>query len=88
MYLLVACERYDLSLTIEYETGRYIPGELAIGDDGKLIPQEEIPPEHIRQGPKGWRVEVAGRSYDKLVDLKTAISQGIGIMELTIKERT
>jgi hypothetical protein len=86
MTLFALCEHFDISLDFSYETGRYIPGEF-IEDFQKDL--DSVPPEHIRQGPKGWRVTVSG--YSELGDvlgeeklyssLNEAIAMGLHILD-------
>jgi len=86
---LKACEEQDISVVLEYTTGRYVPGEYVHDENGRLIPQEEIPPEHIRQGPKGWMVEVGGYAYvdDIPVPFEQAVLRGITMLREMIAEK-
>ena len=82
--LFALCEHFDINLDFSYETGRYIPGEFI--EDFQKDP-DNVPPEHIRQGPKGWRVTVSGYSElgedgneELFSDLSAAIVAGLRIL--------
>lgn len=57
------CQYYKRSFSIEWDNGRYIPGEFI---DPKHLDAEPLP-EHIRQGPVGWEVEVGGWAHEGLL---------------------
>ena len=61
MLLLTLCERYDTSVTLEYDTGRFVDGKDIPIVDGK--PDFDAAEEYMQQGPRGWTVEVGGESY-------------------------
>ena len=53
------CLDLDISFEISFNTGRFIPGEYTIGPNGKFLSDDEIPTEHIVQGPQGIVIEVS-----------------------------
>jgi hypothetical protein len=54
--LFLLCERAELSCELRYDNGKFIFGELINFDN----PTAEPDPSTIRQGPKGYNVEVGG----------------------------
>jgi hypothetical protein len=90
-HLITLCQNYKIGMELEYDTGMYIPGEfLDLNNIGK-----EPLPEHIRQGPSGWKITVGGyglTNKDTGEELLCAavgqtLVNGIGIAEQIIKER-
>jgi hypothetical protein len=82
--LCLLCEKEDCGLELSFETGRYIPGELINKDSFGSEPD----PSTIRQGPRGWRVEVSATSYvddngNELLypTLGKAISAGLRLLQ-------
>lgn len=56
------CERKSIRVALEYDTGRYIPGEYLRNDDNSPT-SEEYQRERVQQGPVGWTIEVNMRSF-------------------------
>ena len=83
---IALCLELDISFNISFDTGRYIPGNLALDQDGKLLGSDEIPQEDIIQGPQGIEIEVASFSVSnkdgqKLYpNLYTAINDGLQML--------
>ncbi|MDO8488388.1 MAG: hypothetical protein Q7S31_03710 [bacterium] len=61
--LVSICLLNDVSFTVGFETGRFIPGNLVFSPEGKFILPDEQPAENIRQGPQGITVEVSGSQF-------------------------
>jgi len=88
LLLMTICEKLDIRVSLEYDPGRYIPGEF-------ITPENigEDQPDHIVQGPKGWTIEVANYGItdketgrDKLFSLGDAIARGLAMVkELSIE---
>ena len=88
------CLEEDVSFIISFETGRYVSGEHTFSPDGKLLMPNEIPAEHVVQGPQGLKVEVAGTGYqdkegkDSLYpSFLDAINAGLQILYWRIVEK-
>lgn len=75
--LFLLCENSGIGLTLDYDNGRYIPGEFT----DKYDPLKNPPEEYIRQGPKGWTIDVGGWGTDELQDLDDAIVTGFQILK-------
>ena len=52
------CEAAELSVSLEYDNGKRVPGEFINAPDG-----EE---NHVEQGPKGYKVEVGEWGAEQL----------------------
>lgn len=82
------CEAEGIRMSLEYDNGKYIPGELLdmynIGAEPKA--------EYVRQGPSGWRITVGGYSIsddagkDKLSVLGQALVDGVCIAKQLRKD--
>lgn len=89
VFLLYTCEKEDISIDLRYNTGRYIPGELINFDDITAEPD----PSTIRQGAKGWEVEVRAQSYVNddgsemlYPELKDAVIAGLALVKLVLAD--
>ncbi|MFZ2201891.1 MAG: hypothetical protein WAV56_00690 [Microgenomates group bacterium] len=88
------CLEEDISFILSFETGRYVSGEHTFSPDGKLLKPDEIPAEHIVQGPQGLKVEVGGTVhqdkegkellYSSFLD---AINTGLQVLYWRIAEK-
>lgn len=67
----------DAAFSLEFDTGRYVSGEHMRDENGKFIPEEDIPDEHIIQGKQGFKIEVAG-SYLASEDLQPELFASVG----------
>jgi len=88
--LMLACEKSDTRITLEYDTGRYVPGELLDLENMDKEPD----PSSIRQGPKGWKVEISGYycqdndgNQALYPDLESAVVKGMMLLESVLEDR-
>ncbi len=91
--LVTLCLEQDISVRIEFETGRYVPGSKMFGPDNRHLDTDEIPEEDVVQGPQGFRVEVGMQSlngedgHDALYpSLLEAVNAGLQILYMRITE--
>ena len=85
------CEAEGISMSLDYDNGKYIPGEFLDPNN----PGAEPKPEYIKQGPAGWKITVGGYSIndldtgeDKLSVLGQALASGVGIAYEILKKVT
>ena len=88
------CLEEDISFILSFEIGRYVSGEHTFSPDGKLLLPNEIPAEHVVQGPQGLKVEIGGSSLqdeegnDSLyLSFLDAINAGLQILYWRIVEK-
>jgi hypothetical protein len=85
--LVQMCGVQGSSFTIGFDTGKRVPGNLAIDEDGKLKAYDEIPEEDFVYGPQGFTVMVGGQSFagengdpELYSDLEQVAEAGLGIL--------
>jgi len=91
--LFASCQGLQYSLNLEYVSGKYVSGEDCIDESGKLIPLDKIDKSKIKQGESGWRINIAGYSYNnedgsKMLykELNQAVGAGLQLISQILRE--
>ncbi len=64
LQLIITCIAQGKSFIFEYDTGKFIEEADNIGPDGGFVPPGKLPPEKIKQGAKGFRIEVGRMTFE------------------------
>jgi hypothetical protein len=90
LLLMTICEKLDMRIILEYDTGRFVTGDHL---DLKH-PEIEPDPKYIEQGPKGWTIEISNYGItdpetgkDELFTLAKAVAQGLAMVKELSKEK-
>ncbi len=62
--LIALCVTKGASFSLDWENGNYIDGRDALDAEGKPIPLDDIPPEKVKQGTPGFRIEIGSYVFN------------------------